>query len=201
MRSNHTEKNHFSGGRCGVVISRIATLPPGRTTRAISPIARGRSATLRTPKPTVAASKARILERAARARCPGPTPPPRPRRPTCARASSSIGAEKSSPTTRPVGPIRRRSSSARSPVPQQTSSADAPGPTASHVDRAGTPAMVQPGRHDRVHRVVATRDPVEHRSDLTLVRRTRGRCAAHSVYLRAARYSTRALNFSGGREA
>ena len=201
MRSNQTEKNHFSGGRCGVVISRIATLPPGRTTRAISPIARGRSATLRTPKPTVAASKVASangqLERVAldpldRARRPWPT---------CAAASSSIGAEKSSPTTRPAGPTRRRSSSARSPVPQHTSSADAPGPTCGHVHRPRPPAMVQARRHDRVHRVVAPRDPVEHRSDLTLVCHARGRGAAHPVYLRAARYSTRALNFSGGREA
>ena len=128
MRSNQTEKNHFSGGRCGVVISRIATLPPGRTTRAISPIARRRSATLRTPKPTVAASKVASANGSSSA-LPWTHSTAAPEAADLRSASSSIGAEKSSPTTRPVGPIRRRSSSARSPVPQQTSSADAPGPT------------------------------------------------------------------------
>ena len=43
------------------------------------------------------------------------------------RARSSIGSEKSQPTTRPSGPIRLRSSRARSPVPQQTSRASDPG--------------------------------------------------------------------------
>ena len=41
-RSNQSEKNHDSGGRSGVVISRITTRPPGLATRAISRDARGR---------------------------------------------------------------------------------------------------------------------------------------------------------------
>src|SRR3954451_22272523 len=40
-----------------------------------------------------------------------------------------MGSEKSLPTTRPSGPICRLSSRARSPVPQQMSSASEPGPT------------------------------------------------------------------------
>jgi hypothetical protein len=31
--------------------------------------------------------------------------------------------------------------------------------------------MVQPGRHDRVHRVVDPRDAIEHRADLPLLER------------------------------
>ena len=57
-RSNQSEKNVDSGGRCGVVISSTTTRPPGRTTRAISPSPRSRSEKLRAPKPTVAASNA-----------------------------------------------------------------------------------------------------------------------------------------------
>src|SRR5581483_8663923 len=49
------------------------------------------------------------------------------RRAAFSRASSSIGSEKSQPTTVPSGPTRRASSSARSPVPQHASSAASPG--------------------------------------------------------------------------
>ena len=47
-----------------------------------------------------------------------------------ARATSSIGSEKSDPTTVPGGPTRRASSTARSPVPLATSSALPPGSSA-----------------------------------------------------------------------
>ncbi len=56
MRSNQREKNGFNAPR-GWVISRIASRPPGRRTRRSSTSPARRSATFRTPKPTVTTSK------------------------------------------------------------------------------------------------------------------------------------------------
>ena len=54
----------------------------------------------------------------------------------------------------------------RSPVPQQTSSAESPGPSRGPVGGAFAPAVVEAGAHQRVEQVVARRDPVEHAVDL-----------------------------------
>ena len=62
IRSNQSEKNGRRIPR-GCVISRIASRPPGRSTRRSSASASSRSATLRTPKPTVAASNVAVVER------------------------------------------------------------------------------------------------------------------------------------------
>ena len=109
---------------------RGARRAPSRRSRA------ARSATLRTPKPTVAASKVASANGSSSA-LPWTHSTAAPAAADLRSASSSIGAEKSSPTTRPAGPTRRRSSSARSPVPQQTSSADVARADPRHVDRRG----------------------------------------------------------------
>ena len=76
-------------------------------------------------------------------------------------------------------PRRRaaRSSIARSPVPVATSSAREPGPDAGEVGRARAPAVVHPGRHERVHPVVDARDAVEHRAHLRLGQRPGRACS------------------------
>ena len=109
--------------------------------------------------------------RAARARCPTPS---------ARRARAGLRARplehplrEVRADTSPPGRTRRASSIARSPVPVATSSARLPGPTLREVGRALAPAVVQPGRHDRVHDVVEARDAVEHRADLTLLERPR----------------------------
>ena len=87
---------------------------------------RSRSAKLRAPKPTVAASKL-VVGVGQRERV-GPFEAQR-RRLARGRASS-IRSEKSHPTTSPPRPTARASAIARSPVPVATSSARLPGPTA-----------------------------------------------------------------------
>ena len=121
MRSNHSEKNVDSGGLVGVVISRITTRPPGRTTRVISASPRSRSEKLRAPKPTVAASNALSSYGSASAlACSQRTSA------LLVRARASMPSEKSEPTT---SLPRRASAIARSPVPVATSRARVPGPT------------------------------------------------------------------------
>ena len=151
-RSNHTRKNVDSGGRCGVVISRIDD-PAARAHDARHlGRPRSRSEKLRAPKPTVAASK-RSSRRAAPARWPTPSViaglPSRARR---ARASPRRSRS-------PIDLARRATASsiARSPVPVATSSTRRPAPTRGQVGRPRAPAVVQPGGHDRVHQVVDRR--------------------------------------------
>ena len=79
----------------GCVISRIASRPPGRSTRRSSRSAPSRSATLRTPKPTVAASKLAVLERQREQVALDPLD----RRAPCAAPARASAAEKSTPTT------------------------------------------------------------------------------------------------------
>src|SRR5919201_6963366 len=112
--------------------------PPGRSTRRSSPSDRSRSATFRTPKPTVAASNDASSKGSSRRS---------PRTHSIdfdfRRARSSIRSEKSSPTTRPPA---RSSASARSPVPQQASSTRSPGRTTdravSRRQRPSSPAVM-----------------------------------------------------------
>ena len=146
------------------------------------------SGTLRMPKPTVQASKPRRRRR--RAVGP-PAAPPRPAHPAWpprrGRAGEHVAAAElhvelvaaallpgdvqhllrdvhsHHPALRPTA---RRRAKAKSPVPQQTSSADAPGPTPGQHDPQLAPAMVQPGGHEVVQPVVRAGDAVEHLPDL-----------------------------------
>ena len=83
--------------RAGVVISSTTTRPPGRTTRAISARPASRSATLRMPKATVAASNASSSNGSARASATRKVAE-LPRRAALARARATISSEKSTPT-------------------------------------------------------------------------------------------------------
>ena len=65
-------------------------------------------------------------------------------------------------------------------MPQQRSIARSPAPSSRQVRRARAPAVVQPGRHDRVHEVVAIGDAIEHRPHLMLVARPACLAACHS---------------------
>ena len=124
----------------GCVISRIASRPPGRSTRRSS-----RSAELEVGDVAHAEADRRRVERrrrrtAARACRPAPTRAP------CAlrRARASIASEKSSPVTWPAPACR--SAIARSPVPQAASSTRSPGRTAdsaaSRRQRMSRPAVM-----------------------------------------------------------
>ena len=109
-RSNQSEKNGRSDA------ARLRDLEDrepaaGRSTRRSSRNASSRSATLRTPKPTVAASNVAVRERQREHVALHPL-----ELRAFRRARSSIAREKSSPVTRDPRPPSR-SASARSPVP------------------------------------------------------------------------------------
>ena len=143
-----------SGPR-GRVISRIARRPPGRSTRRSSAIAPERSATLRTPKPTVAASKdASANGSASRSPCTHVE----------LRAPCAARARASAPRSRgpsPVAPAFARDDRevARCRTPRRARVS--PGSTTARDGRA-SPALVEPGGHDPIHHVVDGRDPIEH---------------------------------------
>ena len=200
MRSNQSEKNVDKGGFVGVVISSTTTRPPGAP-RAPSRAARARGRRScarrsrrwrrRTRRPGTGSASALACSQSSSG--------------AFVRARSSIPSEKSEPTTSP--PARpARSSIARSPVPVATSSARVARADAREVGRPLAPAVVQPGRHDRVHEVVDAGDAIEHRADLTLLERCRtggGRRYRRLLVssCSCARKSTSAVFFSSGRPA
>ena len=145
-RTRASRRSRTAAAR-GSVNSRMTSLPPGRRTRAISRRPRSRSAKLRTPKPTVTASKRPgVVGKLQRV---GPLEADRCRRRARAafsRARSSIGSEKSQPTTWPPGETRPASSKARSPVPQQTSRAESPGLSSARSAARSPPAVVEARR-------------------------------------------------------
>ena len=132
-------------------------MPPGRRTRRSSRRPSSRSARLRTPKPTVAASKRAVRERQREQVALHPLDR---RRLARARARASR-SEKSSAGHR---------GRAGAQVGEREVAGAARGvehAVAGTNDRARgepAPAQVEPGRHHAVHRVVDRRDPVEHRA-------------------------------------
>ena len=141
----------------GVVISRIPSRPPGRSTRRSSRTPASRSATLRIPKPTTAASKLASVERqrehvALDERELGRLAP---------RALEHRLGEVEADDARRAGVARRDREIAGAAARVEDAVA---GPhRLAHRRRA--PALVEAGRHDAVHRVVDRRDPVEHPPD------------------------------------
>ena len=180
MRSNQTEKNHFRGGRCGVVISRITTLPPGRTTRAISAIARSKVDDVANTEAhrgrVEVAVRERQLERVALHPFDRGAGRGRLALRQLEHRSGEVEADHAPRGTDPPSQLEREVARAAADVERRRAGADL-----RRVHGPGAPAMVQPRRHDRVHHVVAPRDPVEHRADLSLVCHTRGRGAAHRL--------------------
>ena len=129
-----------------------------------------RSATFRTPKPTVAASKVSSANGSARR-----SPSTHSTVGDFRRARSSIAAEKSSPVTwRRSAPPRPRGRRCRSTRRGRGRRAH------DGLDREPAPLAVEPGRHHAVHRVVDRRDAVEHAAHGVRLRasRTRGSCCA-----------------------
>ncbi len=174
----------------GCVISRIASRPPGRSTRRSSRSASSRSATLRTPKPTVAASNVAVGER---------------QREHVALHPLDAGAlrrARSSICSREVEPGHARR--ARLQVGDREVAGAArrvehavAGP---HGRLCGepAPAQVEARRHDAVHHVVHRRDPVEHRAHRVgrerhgcAPPRRRARCRGRAGRARARRRSRR----------
>ena len=137
------------------MISRIASLPPGRSTRRSSA-----SAALEVGDvPHAEADGRRVEGRVRERQLEQIAVDPLDRR-SLRRARSSIGSEKSRPVTFPPA---ARAAIARSPVPQQASSTSSPGRTTARAVEPA-PALVEPESHRPVHRVVDRRDPVEHRA-------------------------------------
>ena len=139
IRSNQSGRTAAATPR-GCVISRIASRPPGRSTRAqLAQRRASRSATLRTPKPTVAASNVAVRERQREHVALHPLDRVRlaPRALEHPRREVEPGDD-----ARP----RRSAATARSPVPQQASSTRSPGrttaSTASRRQRRSSPAVI-----------------------------------------------------------
>src|SRR5436190_486304 len=89
-------------------------------------------------------------------------------RPKNVDSGGLVGVVISSTTTWPPGLTTREISRAGGHVEQLRARADL-----GQVDCAPAPAVVQAGGHDRVHRVVRTRDAIEHGLDLTLLQGAR----------------------------
>src|SRR5664280_529697 len=121
----------------GTESSRQTTLPPLRTTRAISRKPSSKLARLRSPKAMVAASKDPSSTGRARA-LPSTNSTPA-RSPIARLASLSISGDRSTPTTLPSGPTARLRAAVSLPVPQATSSARPP--------RASRAALTAARRH------------------------------------------------------
>ena len=192
-----------SGGRVGVVISRITTRPPGRTTRAISA-----QAALEVGEVARAEADRRGVELVV---CVGQR---RARWPTrTSTGTSARGALRAGALEHLLGEVAaddlaagadaRASSSARSPVPRRDVEHAVARADARRGRPRGAPAVVQPGRHDRVHEVVDARDAVEHRPHLRLLQRAvparLGVPPSRSSrrYFSWPRKATSALNFCG----
>ena len=166
-----------SGGLVGVVISSTTTRPPGpHDPRHLAQArARGRRSCARRSRRS--RRRTRRRRRAARARWPTPS---------AGRGAFCAARARACPRRSPSRPPRRRADAARQ-LDRQVAGAGrdverprSPGPTPREVGRALAPAMVQPGRHDRVHQVVDARDAIEHRADLPLLEgAAAGRRGAH----------------------
>ena len=146
------------------MISRIASLPPGRSTRRSSRSAALEIGDVADTEPDGRRVERRVAEREVRA---GRRAPSR-RRATCVCARSSMRSEKSRPTTPPRRAARPRSRDR--PCRSRRRGRGRPGCTAA-CDGEPAPAPVEPGRHHAVHRVVDGRDAVEHRLDARRVER------------------------------
>ena len=157
MRSNQSEKNGRNAPR-GRVISRIASRPPGTSTRAQLASAALEVGDVAHAEADRGGVERRVRERAARAGRPAPSSIDGDFR----RARSSIRSRE----------VEARHARRRRRAGREREVAGAAGGVEHAVAgphdrrrREPPPAQVEPDRHHAVHDVVDWRDPVEHRAD------------------------------------
>ena len=156
-------------GRAAAPNSRIASRPPGRSTRAHLGAARAPArSTLRMPNAIVTASHERVAhrDRASRRRAPAGCARSSAARAQLARARArSIAPAKSTPTTDAPRRARARPRSRGRAVPVQRSSTRSPAGQRSASTARVAPAAIEAGAEQMIEEVVARGDRVEHARD------------------------------------
>ena len=144
---NTSDRAARTPGSRGTPNSRIASRPPGRSTRASSRHATSGCCTLRMPKAIVAASTDAVGDRQAHRVAAHQRDAARLARPraTLSRPSVSIAPAKSTPTTRAAPPVARAAPSATSAVPVQTSSSVSRPVSCSDAIARAPPAPIEAG--------------------------------------------------------
>ena len=162
-----TGRRARTSGVVGTANSRIASRPPGLSTRRISRARRCRSA--RRCGCRTRSSRRRPTRRrpecASRRRAPARSRRSRPRARSFSRPTRSIAPAKSTPTTRARRRPRRRAAIARSAVPVHRSSTRSRPVSASDRIARLPPAAIDAGAQQVVEEIVARGDRVEHARD------------------------------------
>ena len=151
IRSNQSEKNGRRSPR-GWVISRIASRPPSRSTRRSSRRPSSRSATLRMPNPTVAASN--VASSNGKCEQVALQPGDRARLPSRALEHPLGEVEAGDDAALALGGNREIPGAAAG-VEHAVAGLHDGG------DRQAAPRLIEPDRHHPVHHVVHRRDPIE----------------------------------------